>query len=363
MLAAQSEAWLAGETAVSALPDDEFRLRLGATPPPGLTLADIERMAAARRAEIRAEARDVGAPATYDLTNVGGKNFITPIRDQGSCGSCVAFGVCAAMEGTLRVQLNDPSLNIDLAEAHLFYCHGRAQGRTCSTGWIPDQALQACKDKGIVDESHYPYTPGDQDCTGLSSDWQQHLHKVTEFHVVDATADMKTWISTKGPLTACFIVYADFRYYKSGVYRHVSGAQVGGHCVSIVGYDDNARCWLCKNSWGRGWGEDGFFKIAYGECGIDTWQVCSVEGVTRPDHDDHDQDGVWQKNRFVTALWANDQPRNAWIYADSLGWRKLSPASETAFVNLLNQSAAAKAARRPVNFREQDGAVKELYVL
>ena len=364
LLNTQKATWQANETAISALSDDEFKYRLGATPPPGKTLGDVAAMAALRRAEIRAERREAGAPAAYDLRNVGGKNFITDIKDQGSCGSCVAFGVCAVMEGTLRVQNSNPSLAIDLSEAHLFYCHGRAQGHTCSTGWIPDEALQTCKSVGIVDEGCYPYTAGDQNCTGRCSNWQQRLHKVTDFHVLSSTAEMKAWISSKGPLAACFIVYADFRYYSSGIYHHTSGEQLGGHCISIVGYDDTAGCWICKNSWGAGWGENGFFKIGYGECGIETWQVCSAEGITTPQDDNHDdQQGVWQKNRLVTALWCNDQPLNAWIYADTLGWKKLSPASEAVFLNLLNQSAAAKSARRQINFREQAGAIQELYVV
>lgn len=364
VLKEKGETWQAAETAMSVLSEDEFRRRLGATPPPGRTLRDIEDEAQRRQAEIRAERRAVGAPAVYDLRNVGGKNFITAIKDQGSCGSCVAFGVCAAMEGTLRVQKNDPTLAIDLSEAHLFYCHGRKQGRNCDNGWIPDAALETCKNVGIVDEGCYAYTAGDQDCTGLCTEWQKRLHKVAEFREFTSTSDVKTWVSTKGPLTACFIVYDDFRYYRSGVYRHVSGEQLGGHCVAIVGYDDNARCWICKNSWGAGWGENGFFKIGYGECGIDTWQVCGVAGVTTPqEQEDEDETGQWQRNRLVTALWCNDQPRNGYIYAQSVGWRRLSPASETVFLNLLTQSAAAKAARRPVDFLEQDGAVQELYVL
>lgn len=359
--------WQAGDTAISALPDDQFKRRLGARPPAGQTLADIEAAAAIKRVTALTEPRHAGAPAAFDLRNVGGKNFITPIKDQGSCGSCVSFGVCAVMEGTLRVEAGDPTLPIDLSEAHLFYCHGRALGRTCDTGWIPDEALETCKTTGIVDEGCYPYTDADQDCTGRCSNWQQRLHKVTQFHVLTATSDMKTWLATKGPLTACFIVYGDFRYYKSGIYRHVSGEQLGGHCVSIVGYDDSTRCWICKNSWGAGWGENGFFKIGYGECGIDTWQVCSAEGITRPEGDEEDEqdqdEGTWHNNQKITALWGNDEPRNAWIYTDSVGWRKLSATADTVFFNLLHQSAAAKGARRPVNFREQDGAVKELYLL
>lgn len=363
-IAADGGTWKPAQTSMSVLSDDEFERRLGAMPPRGKSLKDIQHEANAKRTGLHAEAREAGAPATYDLRNVGGKNFISAIRDQGSCGSCVSFGVCAAMEGTYRVAKQDPTLAIDLSEAHLFYCHGRAQGRTCDTGWIPDEALTNCKSTGIVDEACYPYTAGDQNCTGRCSDWQQRLYKVTGFHMETSLPAMKTWISTKGPLTACFIVYDDFRYYSSGVYHHTTGAERGGHCISIIGYDDTAKCWICKNSWGAGWGENGFFKIGYGECAIDTWQVCAVEGVTAPQGDDHDdQQGTWQKNRMVTALWCSDQTRNGWIYADTLGWRKLGADSDVAFANMLSQSATAKAARRPVNFLEKSGAVTELYVL
>jgi len=59
------------------------------------------------------------------------------------------------------------------------------------------------------------------------------------------------------------IVWKDFYYYKSGVYKHDWGKRVGGHVVTIVGYDDNDQCWIVKNSWGKGWGDDGWFKISY----------------------------------------------------------------------------------------------------
>jgi len=71
-------------------------------------------------------------------------------------------------------------------------------------------------------------------------------------------------------LSAALTVYNDFFSYSSGVYRHVSGEAAGGHCVCVVGYNDAGGYWICKNSWGDGWGDDGFFRIAYGECGIDS---------------------------------------------------------------------------------------------
>jgi hypothetical protein len=65
-------------------------------------------------------------------------------------------------------------------------------------------------------------------------------------------------------------VYQDFFSYSGGVYRHVTGALAGYHAVSVVGYDDTQSCWISKNSWGPGWGEAGFFRIGYGQAGIDS---------------------------------------------------------------------------------------------
>jgi hypothetical protein len=71
-------------------------------------------------------------------------------------------------------------------------------------------------------------------------------------------------------MVAGMAVYADFFTYRSGVYRATSTNLRGYHAVSVVGYDDQEECWICKNSWGTGWGENGWFKIGYGESGIDT---------------------------------------------------------------------------------------------
>ncbi len=63
-------------------------------------------------------------------------------------------------------------------------------------------------------------------------------------------------------------VYEDFFYYERGVYRASYGGYIGDHAVCVVGFDDANSCWICKNSWGTGWGESGWFKIGYGECGM-----------------------------------------------------------------------------------------------
>jgi C1A family cysteine protease len=356
--------WEPDTTSMSRLPRERFVRRLGAVPPPGVTLAQLVERAQALRAREMAERAGAGLPASFDLRDVGGKNYITPIKDQGDCGSCVAFGTCAAIEGQVRRGLDQPDRDVDLSEAHLFHCHGRAAGRSCATGWIPDDALRYCKSDGIADEACYPYTDADQNCTGRCSDWQQRAHKVTDFHVVASPADAKQWLVQQGPLTACFVVYDDFPYYKTGVYRMTQGAQqLGGHCVTIIGYDDNAGCWICKNSWGTGWGDGGFFRIGYGECAIDSWQLCAIDGVTLPQDQEPEREGVWRKNTRVQGLWSLDEERNAWVYAKDVGWRRIASADDATFATLLVEMSMAKAAARPVDLLDKDGIITQAYVL
>lgn len=82
---------------------------------------------------------------------------------------------------------------------------------------------------------------------------------------------IKEQIYLYGPMQTGFTVYSDFMNYQSGVYHHVSGMVEGGHAVKILGWgtQDGLDYWLCANSWGPSWGEDGFFKIKQGDCGID----------------------------------------------------------------------------------------------
>lgn len=77
---------------------------------------------------------------------------------------------------------------------------------------------------------------------------------------------------TNGPVEASFDVFEDFLAYKSGVYHHVTGKNLGGHSIKILGWgvDQGTPYWLVANSWNEDWGEKGFFRIKRGnnECGI-----------------------------------------------------------------------------------------------
>lgn len=347
--------WEAGETTLTALPREERLRHLGAAPPPGVP--SVQEMA--RRAPETpgpgAEARSIGAPAAFDWRNMSGGNYVTAVKNQGGCGSCVAFGAAGAIETTLRWQRRSPGLAVDLSEAHLFYCYGRDEGRNCGNGWWPNRAFEHVKNTGVVDEACFPYTDHDQDCSGRCADWAGRVVKISGYTALtNQPAKMKEWISTRGALSACFVVFDDFFAYRSGVYRHVTGGEAGGHCVVIIGYDDAAGCWICKNSWGTGWGDAGFFRIAYGQCSIEAWEVHGVDAIIETG---------WLNNLRVVGLWTINQDRNAWVYlSGGIGWRRLAFDNDVITTSLLVQMVAAKAANRPVNVYQENGIIKQVYV-
>merc|ERR1711981_937583 len=84
-------------------------------------------------------------------------------------------------------------------------------------------------------------------------------------------------IMAGGPMSVAFTVYSDFENYASGIYHHVSGGQVGGHAVKVVGWgvEGGVKYWKIANSWNPYWGEKGYFRIKFGEGGIDDQAVGS----------------------------------------------------------------------------------------
>jgi C1A family cysteine protease len=215
-------------------------------------------------------------PPSVDWRNKGG-NWTTSVKDQQSCGSCVSFATLGTLEARLNIACNNANMDVDLSEAHLFYC---GCGNCCDPGWNFAPALDFCKNTGVGLESAFPYTPGDQPCKAGVAPYV----KITNWTSVLPIVDRKNILATKGPMVAGMAVFQDFMSYTSGVYRHVSGVLKGYHAISVVGYDDGQKCWICKNSWNTTWGESGFFRIGYGECSIDTEFAFYDIEVKCPDH-------------------------------------------------------------------------------
>lgn len=216
-------------------------------------------------------------PTALDWRNKDGKNWISPILNQANCGSCVAFAAIGVMESQFNISSLIPGLNIRLSPQNLFSCGGGA----CDFGWFPAQAASFLLKKGVTDEACAPYRSGatgqDVACSAICSNASERMYKISNYSSPSKSAmDLQSVKRAlqKGPLMTTLTVYADFAAYAGGIYKHTTGEALGGHAVSIVGYDDNEQAFIIRNSWSEEWGEKGFGRVAYSDIsgiGRSTW--------------------------------------------------------------------------------------------
>ncbi len=206
-------------------------------------------------------------PSHFDWRNVGGKNYVTPVRDQAQCGSCWAFSSVAALESLTLIELNTPDTDLDLSEQAVVSCIGNG---SCDGGEF-NYTADLFKKAGVPFESCYPYRADDSPCGNVCSGGQsfEQAHTIRDWmyasdgkSVADLTI-LKSLLVTTGPMPVAFHLYNDFFYYESGVYTYATGEYEGDHAVLLVGYDDANQCFIVKNSWDTNWGEQGYFRIDY----------------------------------------------------------------------------------------------------
>ena len=192
-------------------------------------------------------------PSSYDWRDSG---VVTDVQNQGSCGSCWAFATigsyescCAVAGGTLY----------DLSEQWLLDCN--TMGYDCGGGWWGYPDMYA----GVPLESCYPYVGYQGTCnTGCPkyypmADW----YYVGSSSSVPSTEDIKNAIYNQGPLSVAVYVDSYFQAYTGGIFSNTSASQPN-HGVILVGWDDTGGYWIMKNSWGTGWGENGYMRIEFG---------------------------------------------------------------------------------------------------
>jgi C1A family cysteine protease len=259
MIKAKNARWHADKTSVSKLSLKEKKRRLG-----GEEFEDL--MAASLSSSETAPIPQVtGLSGTLDWRNVEGTAYVSPVKNQGSCGSCWAFATAAGLES--QAMISTGGLPIDLSEQTLVSCSGAG---SCSSG-SSATASSFLRDVGIPVESCFKYTGTNNVCTNACVNWQDASYRISAWHRASTTTvtvdDMKNALYAYGPFIATMYVYNDFYSYRSGVYRYTTGSYVGAHAVLVVGFDDVQRALIVKNSWGSGWGEAGYFMISYDEVG------------------------------------------------------------------------------------------------
>ncbi|WP_413289739.1 C1 family peptidase [Bdellovibrio sp. HCB337] len=263
----QNATWVAKETWLSNLSKQEAKKMMGLRDAPPTDFEFVLPQTQAQEA----------FPVSIDWRNKDGRNWVTPILNQGTCGSCVAFAALGVMETQMNISSLLPNLNLRLSPQHLFSC-GRG---ACDFGWYPVSAAMYLMKSGVTDEACMPYTSGatgvDVACQATCADISQRTYKISDYNTPTTYGQDLNAVKRalqKGPLVTTLAVYADFLSYAGGIYQHTSGDYVGGHAVSIVGYDDATQSFIIRNSWGEEWGEKGFGHVSYSDTsgiGSSTW--------------------------------------------------------------------------------------------
>jgi hypothetical protein len=211
-------------------------------------------------------------PSAFDWRNYQGHNWLTGVKNQLLCGSCWAFAAAGVSEAYHNILASNPDLDLNLSEQALVSC---SDAGSCEGG-AASLALAYIRDNGVVDEACLPYVSLDIACDRCA-DWQNRRTFIDarEGFVPDRTS-LRENIVNYGPLYASMGIGDDYgSYFDTGdVYRCSNDSQNGhtgsNHAVVVVGYDDAGGYWIVRNSWGAWWNGDGYFKVGYDECNIDS---------------------------------------------------------------------------------------------
>jgi len=220
-------------------------------------------------------------PAAIDWRNKDGRSWVTPIKCQGSCGSCVSFASIATLESLICIEWNRSEKSIDLSEMHVFMC---GCGECCGYGWDNKKACIYLKDNGAPGEACWPYEPVNMLCSNSCSNWQNRAVKISGYGRIEGIDACMSCVAS-APILAITRCPRDYDYYTGGIYEHVwgeSGDPTCDHAVCIVGYNTTGETdyWIVKNSL---CGEsNGFDLIKMGECQIEYLGCYSMSGSTLP---------------------------------------------------------------------------------
>ncbi|BAT89967.1 hypothetical protein LR48_Vigan08g087800 [Vigna angularis] len=208
-------------------------------------------------------------PASMDWRTRGA---VTPIKDQGRCGSCWAFSTVATIEGLHQITTGEL---VSLSEQELVDCvEGMSEG--CKGGYMEDAFEFVAKKGGLATEEYYPYRANNKTCKV-----KKEGHGVAEikgYEKVTANSEKALLKAVAHQPVSVYIDGGDsaFQFYSSGIFTGKCGTRLN-HAVAVVGYGKargGGKYWIVKNSWSRKWGEKGYIRMKRdirakeGLCGI-----------------------------------------------------------------------------------------------
>ena len=233
--------------------------------------------AAASTSKWRFEHTEVTDGTSIDWRDHG---VVGAVQNQGSCGSCWAFGAVESLGDRFAIATNASSPV--LSPEDLVSCDELSLG--CLGGFI-SMAWRYIESVGVVTERCFPYAAGEGNappcppkgqCVSKSAEYKKY--RTSDHYRLDTVEDIQKAIMTGGPVEGGFEVHQSFMHYKSGVYSRewwkFWDPELGGHAIKIIGWgnQNGTDYWLVANSWGTDWGLDGYFKIKKGvnECDIES---------------------------------------------------------------------------------------------
>jgi len=201
---------------------------------------------------------------TPDSVDWVAKGAVTPVKNQGQCGSCWAFSTTGSTEGAYQIATGQLK---SFSEQELVDCAGSYGNQGCNGG-LMDDGFKYIEAKGDALESNYAYTGKTGTCSSSKqSNAAIKKGQMTSFHDVttDSESQLKAAVA-QGPVSVA--IEADqsgFQFYKSGVFSGTCGTNLD-HGVLVVGFgtDSGKDYWKVKNSWGTTWGQAGYIQMARG---------------------------------------------------------------------------------------------------
>jgi PKD repeat protein len=267
-LRGRGQLWVAGNTEVSSLSWAEKKQLYGQSKfPPGFEyyVGGILQTGPQLKAASASLMVD-----KWDWRLRHGKNWISPVKNQGGCGSCWAFAATGATEAQTNLFFNQV-LNLNLSEQDILSCTGI--GNDCGGGY-PGSALTYIATTGIVNEEAFPYTATDQPCSNKSSNPTQLIKIAGKVDFPSASWPMeedalKKMIIKYGPLSGGIydwshaIVLVGWQVVKAGDYFYTRNLNLSTGWITVpVGSPlIGTTVWIFKNSWGGSWGDAGYVYV------------------------------------------------------------------------------------------------------